>query len=110
MSADARTRVLRDERRAGDSRHLQVTLQDDGALRFEGHDLGDGVAAIHGPDIREYEWTLEVAVDDVPALRARLGLAPGADLLDELVRVGAAAVDTAIRDVPHRVIWSRLGD
>lgn len=103
----AETRVLRDEKRPGDSRYLAVTL-DGGVLRLDGHDLGDGVAAVYGPDIREYEWTVEVT--DLAALRAHLGLTTDAALLDALVAAGPSAVDRAVREVPHRVVFSRLGD
>lgn len=105
----APARVLRDEKRPGDSRYLAVTLTETG-LRLEGHDLGDGVAVVSGPDIREYEWTIDVATKDLPALRKALGASMIAPLLDVLARAGAAAVDKAIREVPHVVVWSRLGD
>ena len=103
------TRVLRDEKRPGDSRYLAVTLTETG-LRLEGHDLGDGVAAVYGADIREYEWTVDVATKDLPALRKAVGGSMIAPLLDVLERAGAAAVDRPAREVPHTIVWSRLGD
>ena len=102
------TRVLR-EKRPGDSRYLAATLSETG-LRLEGHDLGDGVAAVYGPDIREYEWAVDVATKDLPALRKLLGGSMLAPLLDVLERAGAVAVNKAVREVPHTVVWSRLGD
>lgn len=105
----AETCVLRDEKRPGDSRYLAATVDERG-LRLEGHDLGDGVAAVYGPDIREYEWTVEVASADLPALRACLRIADEIGLLDGLVSAGAVAVDRAVREVRHRVVFSRLGD
>lgn len=103
------TRVLRDELVMGDWRRFEVTLGETG-LRVEGHDLGDSVAAVYGPDIREYEWTIDVATKDLPALREALGASLFEPLLDALERAGAAAVDRAVREVPHVVVWSRLGD
>jgi len=88
---------------------MTVTITPD-YLRLEGHDLGDGVAAVYGPDIREYEWVVDVAIADVPALCATLGIAEGEGILDGLERAGAMAVDQAVRAGPHKVVWSRLGD
>lgn len=103
------TRVLRDERGPRDSRQLEVTFSESG-LRVDGWDLGDSVESFHGAGIREYEWIVDVATSDLPALRAHLGLTATEPLLDALERVGASAVDLGARAVKHTVVWSRLGD
>jgi hypothetical protein len=64
--------VLRDERTNGDWRFLSVRIGTKGEVIFAGHDLGDGVGSLMG--YREYEWTMTVAVLDVPNLAAALNV------------------------------------
>jgi hypothetical protein len=106
--------VLRDEVSANDRRHLSVSLHDDGALRIDGHDLGDGVERAFGAGIREYEWITEIAAADLPRLVAALGGAPGAAIL-ELIRtrclVDPAFLEASIKQagITPR-FWSRTGE
>jgi hypothetical protein len=103
--------VLRDEKTATDIRRL-IVQDHEGGLRLDGWDLGDGVQAVYGS--REYEWTLDVAASDLPALVTALGGAAGEDVFEVIRRTCADAperlhrviVDSAI---PH-VWWHRIGD
>jgi len=106
--------VLREEKTATDQRRLIVRVLETGALRIEGWDLGEGVERSFGEGVREYEWTSEVAVEDLPRLITALGGVDGSDVLD--------VIETACRDRPTRLeatihelgiqpkFWSRMGD
>lgn len=106
--------ILRDEVSPTDRRHLAVTVRDSGALRVEGHDLGDGVEQAIGNGIREYEWLTEVAPEDIPKLAAALGGDPGADILDVIRRTCLAEptrLEQTIREAGIKPrFWSRFGD
>jgi hypothetical protein len=103
--------VLRDEKSATNIRRL-VVCEHEGGIRLDGWDLGDGVAAIKG--VREYEWTLDVAASDLPALVEALGAVAGEDVfevisrtcMDDPNRLHRTIVDAKI---PH-AWWSREGD
>ncbi len=106
--------MLRDEVSSTDRRHLSASIQDDGALRIVGHDLGDGVEQALGSGIREYEWITEVAASDIPRLIDALGGTPGSELL-EVIRTrcldDATRLEAAIRKVGIQPkFWSRMGD
>jgi hypothetical protein len=108
--------ILRDLKTATDSRHLVATLQPDGALRIEGHDLGDGVEQALGAGVREYEWKTEVSAGDIARLIAALDPDHHADanILDVIratCSVDAANLEATIRAcgiTPK--FWSRIGD
>ena len=103
--------VLRDEKTATDIRRLTV-YDHEGGLRLDGWDLGDGVQAAFGA--REYEWTLDVAASQWPALVTALGGTDGEDVFEvirrtcsnEPERLHRAIVDAKI---PH-AWWHRIGD
>ena len=106
--------VLRDEVSPTERRHLSVTLRDGGALRIEGHDLGDGVERAIGNGVREYEWLTEVEAADLPRLADALGGDPGADILDVIRRTclaDPARLEQTIRTAGIKPrFWSRMGD
>lgn len=56
-----------------------IKLDDDGALRIEGHDLGSGVEKFFGHD--EYEFTRSLSAEETVRLRTLLGLTDDDDLL-----------------------------
>lgn len=106
--------ILRDEVTPTDRRHLSVTVRDNGALRIEGQDLGDGVEQAIGNGIREYEWLTEVAPEDVPKLADALGGDPAADILEVIRRTclaEPARLEHTIRAAGIKPrFWSRMGD
>ncbi|MEO8702437.1 MAG: hypothetical protein ABI867_20505 [Kofleriaceae bacterium] len=107
--------ILRDHRTATDSRHLTATLEPDGALRIEGHDLGDGVEQALGAGIREYEWKTEVSAADIPRLvRALDPTRDDANILDAIRATcvaDPAKLEATIRSAGITpTFWSRMGD
>jgi|MudIll2142460700_1097286.scaffolds.fasta_scaffold04173_6 hypothetical protein len=103
--------VLRDEQTATDVRQLTV-YDHAGGLRLDGWDLGDATAAAHGD--REYEWTLDVAARDLPALVKALGGAEGEDVFDVIRRTCVGDPNRLHRvivdaKIPH-AWWHRVGD
>jgi hypothetical protein len=103
--------VLRNERTPSDIRRL-VVLDHEGGIRLDGWDLGDGVEAIKG--VREYEWILDVAASDLPALVAALGGAAGEDVFEVISRTCMADPNHLYNriigaKIPH-TWWSREGD
>ena len=106
--------VLRDEKTATDRRWLAARVREDGALIIEGQDLGDGVEAVFGDGIREYEWVTEVSAEDVPKLIAALGGSPGDDILDVIRSTCVAEPILLERTLPAAGItprrWNRMGD
>jgi hypothetical protein len=108
LTDDSAVLVLRDEKTPTDIRRLTVEARD-GGIHIEGWDLGDGVGAD-----REYEWTIDIAARDVPALVIALGGASGDDALDAISRTCAADANHLQRvivdaKIPH-AWWHRLGD
>lgn len=107
--AGARTVRVRDERTDDDRRILEVTLDEDGSLRLDGHDLGPGTEAIraHG----SYEWRWTIRPNHVPLVRAALGCRPGEDLLTAISQryrgEGSYELERRLRDseIP-REFWS----
>lgn len=73
---------LRDERTETDRQVLDASIDEDGALRIDGHDLGPGTRAIRAEG--EYEWRWTIASSHIPLVRAVVGCAPGEDLLGAL--------------------------
>lgn len=74
--------TLREERFAGGSRHLRATYSLLEGLRVEGQDLGGGTESMS--DDGEYEWSYVIRPWNIPALRLRLGVPSGADLIHHL--------------------------
>lgn len=103
--------MLRDERTPTDRHTLTVERRGDG-LRIDGWELGEICARVHGD--REYEWAIDVAAADVPALVAALGGAPDEDALAVIARACTAAPDRLVaalhaHAIPH-AFGMRLGD
>ncbi len=63
--------VLRQVKDADGSRLLEASVTDNGDVRIEGHDLGDGVERVFG--VREYEWAWTIPSDSLPSLLHALG-------------------------------------
>jgi len=74
--------VLRSDRDDTDTRHLQASLDVDGNLHIDGHDLGPATAMVSITG--EYEWSTKVSAINLPRLVAALGGYPGTDILDLL--------------------------
>jgi len=103
--------VLRDERTATDRRTLVVERRGRD-LHIDGWELGDLCERVHGD--REYEWTIDVAAADVPALVVALGGLRDEDVLAVIARACADRPERLVetiraRAIPHR-FWMRLGD
>jgi len=106
--------VLREEKTATDQRRLVAKVVETGALRVEGWDLGEGVERSFGEGVREYEWTTEVAVEDLPRLITALGGVDGSDILD-VIEVSCRDRPTRLESTIHELglsakFWSRMGD
>ncbi|MCH5642284.1 hypothetical protein [Gordonia sp. ABSL49_1] len=61
-----------------------IELDDNGALRIEGHDIGRGVERFFGHD--EYEFTRTFSTEDTTRLRTLLGLNADDDLLTTIAQ------------------------
>jgi hypothetical protein len=79
---DGRQVVLRDEHVGPDSRFLGASIDSNGDLMIEGHDLGPGTAPISSDG--EYEWTTTIAAGDIPRLLELLGAPGSTDILEVL--------------------------
>ena len=105
-------RPTRRARREG-TRYLSATLNRDG-LEIFGADRGPGVARFWGED--EYEWQYWIAAEDIPALVAALGGAPGDDVLALLQRqyrdhpVRASSTSSARARCPRRSTVASVTD
>jgi hypothetical protein len=73
--------VLRAEKTDTDQRQLSV-YDHEGGIRIDGWDYGDTVERLKGG--REYEWMIDVAANDLPALVAALGGAAGDDVFEAI--------------------------
>lgn len=113
--------VLRNFQDAHGSRFLEATLEPDGSLLIEGQDLGEGVEAIFGAGLREYEWRWRVAPEHVPTLADRVAAAleapPDLGILALLFLLyeegGGLGVERFIGPGEDRIaadFWSRVGD
>lgn len=78
--------VLRETRDATGVRYLEVRREPNGAVVIEGQDLGDGVEAVFGEGVREYEWWWRLAPEDTVVAAETLGGEPGEDLLQVVAR------------------------
>ncbi|MCX4749827.1 hypothetical protein OG455_30660 [Kitasatospora sp. NBC_01287] len=61
--------------------HATATLEDDGKLRFEGHDYNGAT---------DFEYYITVSAADVPKVAAALGAGSDEELMAALEREGAA--------------------
>jgi hypothetical protein len=100
-------------RDSGGFRSLYAVLAENGDVRLEGQDLGPGVEQIFGEGLTEYEYTMTILAQDVPALRRALG-----DKSDLLQALKEALGDPGMigpkafldeHNIPHE-FWSRIGD
>lgn len=87
--------------------YVDVSLIDDGSLRFMGQDL-----KTFGDD--EYEYALTVAPDDIPKVTAALGAKPGDDVISLLVANAEKIIRTGERTWLQSLgiepdFWSRIG-
>lgn len=82
--------VLRESRDATGVRYLEARLEPDGAVVIEGQDLGDGVEAVFGEGVREYEWRWRVDPGQVAAAVSALGGESGDEVLPVIERWFAA--------------------
>ena len=106
---------LRNERSAKGGSFLIAVLTEEGDLRIEGQDLGDGVEEFWGTGNREYEWNLTVRALHLPRLTSVLGGHEGGDVLSLLASRYAQDPRCASRTFleEHGVpveFWSRVGD
>ncbi|HUR85713.1 MAG TPA: hypothetical protein VMY78_10245 [Solirubrobacteraceae bacterium] len=98
-----------------DSSHRWVTLHDDGRLEIAGQDLGPKVERFFGEGA-EYEFARSVAPEGVARLRALLGAAPDADLLEAIrERFNGPGASHALEKFVEEhgiesTFWSRVGD
>lgn len=104
---------LRHEVDRTDTRILRARTHD-GGLRIEGHDIGEGVEAVFGKGLTEYEWVVDVAEADLPRLVEALGGRPGEHIINVIRRTYVDDPDhaeTVIRDhdIPRK-LWNRIGE
>ena len=103
--------VLRRIKDAGGLRLLEASVTDEGDVRIEGYDLGDGVERALG--VREYEWTWTIPAASVPDLLRALEASGNVLLALEAKFSGdnAALLDSFLEKhgIPTKR-WSRLGD
>jgi hypothetical protein len=88
-----------------DTRHLSARMHK-GGLRIEGQDLGDGVEAVFGKGLWEYEWVVDVAAADVTRVVEALGGRPGEHVIDVIRRTCADDPDL----LEQTEMWNRIGD
>ncbi len=106
--------VLRNIENAGDSRHLEASMNEAGDLVVEGHDLGSGVSSVFGPDVKEYEWVYTIKRESLPLLIKALGGDERDDALQVMAEKckGEEALEIGMviseNDVPHE-FWNRMG-
>src|SRR4051794_26337998 len=79
---ERRTVTLRSERDGPMMRYLGAFVDETGALRINGQDLGPGTEMVSSDG--EYEWFETIAAGDVPRVVALLDGEPGTDVLDLL--------------------------
>jgi hypothetical protein len=107
-----RTVSLRAEHDGCNHRHLRATLNAEGALVIEGHDLGPKTAPVSSDG--EYEWSRTFLREHIPQLLILLDEAPDADILSTLERnwTGAKSYELELRirdsDIPS-ALWTWSG-
>jgi hypothetical protein len=79
-----RTVSLRAEQDGLNHRYLRATLNTDGALVIEGHDLGPKTAPVSSDG--EYEWSRTILREHIPRLLMLLDEPADADILSTLER------------------------
>jgi hypothetical protein len=88
-------------------------LDADGSLIIEGQDVGDGVEAIWGQGVREYEFQRRLEPDAVAQLRAVLGIDAATPLLHGIsgrVRTTVELEHLIAAEGIESTFWSRIGD
>lgn len=111
-----RTVTLEDRNDDRGLHQRSVTVDDDGTLRIEGHDLGAGVEGFWGQGLTEYEFIRTVNPSQTERLRAVLGIPVGEDLLAAVQQRfgrpgGARELERLLEDNDiASEFWSRVGD
>jgi hypothetical protein len=88
-------------------------MRGDGALTIEGHDLGETPRSVWGSS--EYEWTMAIAKEQLPAFVDALGGQAGSDALDLMstrYREDERVASRGFLDEQgiNFSFWSRVGD
>src|SRR5262245_15212760 len=73
--------TLRSETGPDGSRYLHASLDADGSIVLEGHDLSRGVEAFWGSGHSEYEWIHTIPASETKMVREALGGMAGCDVL-----------------------------
>ncbi len=111
FKANKQVVVLRRSQGSGGSRSLLASLDHDGNLTIDGHDIGPEVEQFWG--CSEYEWRWNIHAADVPALKEALG---GRGRILNLLKTRfsedhAAELQSFLRQAGiEYTVWSRLGD
>jgi hypothetical protein len=105
-----KTLVMTDRVAEDDTMWRAVSVETDGGLTIQGHDLGRDVEAVFG--CREYEFTRRLSRRETAALRRLLGVKRRGDLLGAVAERFPATADLE-RFLQHHGIdgtfWSRTG-
>ena len=107
-----RTVSLRAERDGRNHRYLSATLNTEGALVIEGHDLGPKTEFVSSDG--EYEWSRTILREHIPQLLILLDESADADILSILERYWTGprsyALERRIRDsdIPS-ALWTWSG-
>jgi len=107
-----RPMMLRDIQDENGRRQQSASLQIDGTLLIEGHDLGRGVESFFGSGQFEYEWALKILSPGVEKLKLALSCDDLMVALKDRFSGNASADLQAFLDdnaVPYE-FWSRVGD
>jgi len=106
-----RTVSLRAEHDGPDHRYLSATLNTEGALVIEGHDLGPKTQFVSSDG--EYEWSRTILREHLPQLLVLLDAPADADILSILERdwTGSKSYELEDRlqasDIPSALwVWS----
>jgi hypothetical protein len=106
-----KTLVLNNVTGEDDTMWRAVSLEADGGLSIEGHDLGRDVEEFFG--CREYEFTRRLSRRETAALRQLLGVKRRGDLLAVVAERFATTADLERFMKDHGIegtFWSRTGD
>jgi hypothetical protein len=108
---ERRVVTLRSERDGPMMRYLGASVDETGALKIKGQDLGPGTEMVSSDG--EYEWFETIAAGDVPRVIALLSGEPGTDVLDLLEQhwTGTQSYELERRlresDIPRNIsTWS----
>jgi hypothetical protein len=106
-----RTLVMKNVTAEDDTMWRAVTLEADGGLSIEGHDLGRDVEQFFG--CREYEFARRLSRQETAVLRGLLGVKRRGDLLAAVAERFRATVELERFVQQHGIegtFWSRTGD